>query len=113
MTRVILDPMCIKGTIALAIDNRGTLLPCCQCDNPLTINHPLMKPLIAVSNINDHDTIHEILLQDEWKVFEENLKKNIGPPACIKACSVRSSDYKLTEILVDPDTGTQSIFTEY
>lgn len=81
-----LDPMCLKGTIAMAITNRGELIPCCRCDDPHTIEDPEFQKLLAVSNISEYKSIEEILETSEWKKFAENLKNNVGPQACWYTC---------------------------
>jgi len=81
-----LDPLCLKGKIAMAITNRGELIPCCRCDDPHTINDPEFQKLLKVSKISDYETIEEILQTDEWKKFEKNLRNHIGPKGCWYTC---------------------------
>ena len=92
MNKILLDPMCFDDRIPFAITNRGELLPCCYCDNVKTLKTPIFKKLTAVSNIEDHDSLEEILLKDEWREFVEMLEKNQEPPPiCIETCG-RSPD---------------------
>ena len=81
-----LDPMCFKG-FPMAITKDGCLIPCCYCDVPETMNDPDFKKLLAVSKIDNYDSIQEILENEEWKEFEENLKNDIGPHSCWNTCS--------------------------
>jgi len=81
-----LDPLCLKGKIAMAITNRGELIPCCRCDDPHTTNDTEFQKLLKVSKISDYDSIDEILKTKEWKRFKKNLENNIGPKACWETC---------------------------
>lgn len=86
-------PQCLSNNESYAIDNRNTLLPCCYVDN---FGHPknkLLENLIKVSNIDDHDSIEDIIKQKEWQDFyrilveakkTNNLKKL--PEACKVSC---------------------------
>lgn len=82
-----LDPQCFKGTIGLAITNRGQLIPCCRCDMPETMHDPEFKKLLEVSYIADYDSLDQILKTKHWKRFYKNLKRGIGVPACHFTCS--------------------------
>ena len=85
-----LDPMCFKG-FPMAITNKEVLLPCCYLDSFYNMERPEMQKLIKVSNLNDHDSIEEILLQPEWQEFYHNLTNHKGPPACFHTCSKSQS----------------------
>lgn len=89
MTKIQLKPMCFDD-FQMAITKEGFLLPCCYCDDFGTLNDPTMKKLLTVSNINNYNNIGDILKTKEWKQFYKNLKRNVGPPACIRTCSVNT-----------------------
>jgi len=96
-----LDPMCFKG-FPMAITKDGYLIPCCYCDVPETMNDLEFKKLLSVSKIDDYNTIEEILENDEWLAFENNLKNNIGPHSCWNTCST-GVDIRQNNA-VDPET---------
>lgn len=76
-----------------AVTNRGHLIPCCWLDTPNTLKHPIMKKLLKVSKIDDHNSIEDILLTKEWQDFARNLtESNIDKilPECYKMCKKRS-----------------------
>jgi hypothetical protein len=99
-----LDPLCFKGSIAFAVTNRGHLIPCCRCDDPLTINDPEFQKLLSVSKISEYDSIDQILATNEWKEFEENLRNHTGPDACIRTCQKhKSQNTKQVIKVIDPD----------
>jgi len=81
-----LQPMCFEGKISFAVTNRGHLIPCCRCDDPETMNDPEFQKLLAVSKIEDHESIDQILIKPEWIKFVKNLQQHQGPDACIKIC---------------------------
>lgn len=83
---IILDPLCFKGEIAMAVTNRGELIPCCRCDNPWNSADPNFKKLLSVSKVSKDNKVDDILKKPEWKEFRKNLKKNIGPPSCVTTC---------------------------
>jgi len=85
---MVLDPQCMKDEMSYAVTNRGELVPCCRCDDWETVDEPDFKRLLAVSKIEDYDTIDEILLQPEWIEFQNNLKNNKGPYACWYTCRI-------------------------
>lgn len=103
--KVELDPLCQKGKIAMAVTNRGQLIPCCRCDDPRTMNDPEFQKLLKVSNIRDYDSIQEILNTKEWAEFNENLKNNIGPNACLETCRKNKPEEEIQNLKVfDPNT---------
>lgn len=81
-----LRPLCFEGTIAFAVTNRGHLIPCCRCDDPETMNDPEFQKLLAVSKIQDYESIDNILIKPEWIEFVKNLQQHRGPAACINTC---------------------------
>ena len=86
-----LDPKCLKGEIAVALTNRGELIPCCYCDDSPTLRDKKFKKLLEVSKISKVDDIMEIFLTKEWIDFAKDLENNIGPAACINTCKVRNN----------------------
>lgn len=97
-----LDPLCFKDRIAFAVTNRGHLIPCCRCDDPLTMNDPEFQKLLAVSKISDYNSIEEILVTKEWKEFEENLRNHKGPHACFHTCRKNKEEKNIQSIkLID------------
>ena len=101
-----LDPQCFNGKIAFAVTNRGHLIPCCRCDDPLTMRDTKFQELLAVSKISDNNTIDDILETAEWKLFYINLTKHQGPPACELTCNKNMNKDKIQEVkLIDLDTG--------
>jgi hypothetical protein len=107
-TNVILDPQCIKGTMAFAITNRGHLIPCCRCDDPPTMNDPEFQKLLAVSKISDYNSIEEILKTTEWIEFEKNLKEHKGPQTCYNTCRKNKKESEI-QTLKMIDTKTNKI----
>ena len=106
MKKIKLDPKCLKDATQLPITNEGQLIPCCYLDSGHTRGNPLYEKLLQASKISDYETIDEILNTLEWKEFEENLKIDIGPPACVNTCRVRDSeDIIRKEFLIHPKTG--------
>ena len=88
-----LDPKCFdKRQPCYGFTNRGELLPCCWLDvqnnNPVD---PSYQKLLNVSNIKDHDSIEDILLQPEWIEFNKNLAKGKGFPICYKVCKKKET----------------------
>ena len=83
-----LKPACFEE-FPLAITNQGVLLPCCYCDDPHTTTDREFKKLMAVSKLDDYDSIEQILATKQWKRFYKNLTRNVGPPACMTVCSVK------------------------
>lgn len=106
MSEIKLDPLCFK-TFPMAVTNTGHLIPCCYCDDKLTLNDPEFKKLLEVSNINNYNTLDEIVVTKPWKRFYKNLLRHKGPPACMYTCRVRSdkNDIVRKDTWIDPDTG--------
>ena len=96
-----LDPLCFKDAIALAVTNKGVLIPCCRMDDPHTMIDPSMQQFLKVSVINENNSIEDILKSKEWKEFADNLSKNIGPNACRTTCAKQK---KYTQVVEWVDT---------
>jgi hypothetical protein len=102
-----LDPQCFKGTIGLAVTNRGQLIPCCRCDVPQVVNDPEFKKLLETSYIADYNDPKDILKTKYWKRFYKNLKRNIGPICCHQTCGKNKSEDEVQVIKhVDVQNGT-------
>ena len=72
-----------------AVTNRGHLIPCCWRDQTEELKHPTMQKMLAVSKIDEVESIDEILLSEPWQKFakdlaERNMKEIM--PVCIKHC---------------------------
>ena len=93
-----LNPKCLveKDPKAMAITNKGYVVPCCYCDQPSTMNDPEFKKLLKVSNIDSYDDLEEIFYNKEWIEFYENLKQHKGPPCCISTCGKNEGRTKQT-----------------
>lgn len=89
-----LKPRCLEGKIAFAVTNRGHLIPCCRCDDWVTMNDPEFQKLLDVSRIEDHESIDQILSKPEWIEFAKNLQQHRGPDACITTCREDKPDDK-------------------
>ena len=103
-----LAPKCLTGHQSVAYTNRGHLIPCCYCDTINSYRDPRFKKLLAVSKVSEHESIEDIVMQDEWLDFEENLRKqNIDKvlKTCIKTCQVREDKEDLVrkETYIEPD----------
>lgn len=81
-----LDPLCLKGAIAIAVTNQGHLVPCCRCDDPRTMNNPEFQKLLAVSKISDYENIEQIMYTEEWSKFKSELEQHRAPPGCWSVC---------------------------
>ena len=101
-----LDPLCFKDAIALAVTNKGVLIPCCRMDDPKTMNDPRMQKMLEVSNIDSSNTIEDILKSKEWKDFADDLAKNIGPNACRTTCA-KTKKYTQTVEWIDTKEGVR------
>ena len=97
--KIILEPRCMpaKGSIEkrmqAAMTNRGELIPCCWMDQSSALEHPVMKQMLKVSKISDHNSIEDILTTKEWQEFAKNLaEKNLDKVlrVCIIHCQKRS-----------------------
>jgi hypothetical protein len=99
-----LDPLCFKDAIALAVTNKGVLIPCCRMDDPKTMNDPRMQKMLEVSTIDNTNSIEDILKSKEWKEFADNLSKNIGPNACRTTCA-KAKKYSQTVEWINTETG--------
>ena len=108
--KIILEPRCmpahgsIEKRMQAAITNRGELIPCCWMDQSSALEHPVMKEMLKVSKISDHNSIEDILLTKEWQEFARNLaEKNLDKvvPTCITHCKKRTGRdrQKIEEII--------------
>ena len=97
--KIILEPRCmarknsIEKRMSPAVTNRGELIPCCWCDQPRASKDPIMKQMLKVSKISDHNSIEDILTTKEWQEFAKNLaEKNLDKVlrVCIIHCQKRS-----------------------
>ena len=100
-----LDPKCCDGPVIqnikqLAINNRGELMPCCWFDTTKGRKDPIYKKLIAVSKINDHNSIEDILYSEVWQEFFEGLMNDKGARQCHKSCPKRGTS-KETNITIN------------
>lgn len=99
-----LDPKCINGKQeAFGFTNRGELIPCCWLDTQVNRRDEDYMTLVLASNINDYDSVEEILLQDEWVDFRNNLKNNKGFAICHFVCKKRDSPQHKREVVLDDD----------
>ena len=83
-------PDSISSKMDPAVTNRGHLVPCCFIDQQEELDDPIMKKMLKVSKISEHNSVEDILYSDEWKEFAKNLaEKNIDKimPVCILHCS--------------------------
>lgn len=87
-----LEPQCLTGKMQVAYSNRGHLIPCCYCDTQRTMADPKFQKLLKVSKVSEVNDIEEILLSKEWLEFEEDLRNDIGPWACVNTCRVRPDE---------------------
>ena len=105
LEKIKLKPKCLTGEMQLAYTNRGHLIPCCDCDTQKTMADPEFKKLLAVSKVSEVNDIEEIIYSKEWMDFEENLRNDKGPWACINTCQVRpdEDDIVRKETYITPD----------
>lgn len=103
MKNVKLWPRCMGKHISKmdpAVTNRGHLVPCCFIDQQEELDDPIMKKMLKVSKISEHNSVEDILYSDEWKEFALNLNKskrrswarqNMDKimPVCIIHCSYK------------------------
>lgn len=87
-----LDPKCIDNRQpSFGLTNRGELIPCCWMDTQFNRFDEDYQKLLAVSKIEDYDSIDEILLTDEWIEFSKNISKGIGFAWCHHVCKKRET----------------------
>ena len=80
----------ISSIMDPAVTNRGHLVPCCFIDQQEELDDPIMKKMLKVSKISEHNSVEDILLSDEWKEFARNLaERNMDKimPVCILHCN--------------------------
>lgn len=105
--KILLDPKCINGTIDMAVDNRGRLIPCCYCDVPKMTNDPEYSKLLEVSYLENYDSVEEILATKQWKRFFKRLKQNNGFSECNKVCRKDKSElHTRVSTYHDPENGS-------
>ena len=73
----------------------------------LTLTKTLILKLLAVSKVSEHESIEDIIMQNEWLEFEENLREqNLDKVlrTCIKTCQVREDKEDLVrrETYIEP-----------
>lgn len=107
-TDIELEPLCFKKEIAMAVTNRGHLIPCCRCDNPANMADPEFQKLLKVSKISDYNSINEILETDEWNNFRKDLRNNKGPASCVYTCRKNKPEEEV-QILKKLNTETQKL----
>ena len=88
-----LEPKCMlqgkERRQQVAVTNRGHLIPCSWIDQTEELKHPTMQKMLAVSKIDEVESIDEILSSEPWQKFardlaERNMKEIM--PVCIKHC---------------------------
>lgn len=101
-----IDPKCFnKKQPAFAVTNRGELIPCCWCDTQVVRAEKRYQKLLMVSNLDDYDSIDEILLTDEWVQLFNDLQNNKGFSVCHSICKKRDVDQHKKETYYDSKTG--------
>jgi hypothetical protein len=101
-----LDAKCFnKKQPAFAITNRGEVIPCCWLDTKVQREEEDYQKLLAVSHLDDYDSVDEIFLTEEWVNFFENLSKGKGFTICHHVCKKRTVDQHKKEIYYDSKTG--------
>ena len=104
-----LKPACFEG-FPIAITNEGVVIPCCYCDDKSTLNDPEFQKLMAVSRLEDNDSIDQILAKKEWKRFYKNLRRNQGPDACKKTCGIKEEGKGVRQDMhIDTDANSSNI----
>ena len=90
-----LNPKCVLTKKSLALSNEGIVLPCCECDTKLQwekYTTKLFIKLTELSNIEDFDSIEEVISQPVWKEFQDELLEDRGPEWCYQVCGVNEND---------------------
>lgn len=87
-----IDPKCLDDRQpSFGLTNRGELIPCCWMDNQTNRYDEDYQKLLAVSKIEDYDSIDEILYTDEWIQFSKNISNGIGFISCYQVCKKRET----------------------
>jgi len=88
-----LEPRCMlqgnERRQQAAVTNRGHLIPCCWIDQTDELKHPTMQKMLAVSKIDEVESIDEILLSEPWQKFAKDLaERNYKEimPVCVTHC---------------------------
>ena len=88
-----LEPRCMlqgnERRQQAAVTNRGHLIPCCWIDQTYELKHPTMQKILAVSKIDEVESIDEILLSEPWQKFAKDLaERNYKEimPVCVIHC---------------------------
>jgi len=103
-----LDPKCFDTRQqAYGFTNRGELIPCCWCDTQYNRRDKDYQKLLMVSKLEDHDSIEEIVTQEEWVEFYENLKQNKGFWVCHHVCKKRETPQHKKETRISPNGETR------
>ena len=87
----------------MAITNDGIVLPCCECDTRQSWKNqstPAFIQLVEKSNINNFNTINDIINQPIWKRFQNELLDDIGPDWCYEVCAVNKDDRRESKKVV-------------
>lgn len=90
-----INPQCLLTTKSLAITNEGIVLPCCECDSPHRYSRsatPGFMNLLKTSNIDDFDSIEDVISQPSWKRFQEDLLNDQAPEWCYEICDIKKED---------------------
>jgi len=97
-----LDPKCLDDRQpSFGLTNRGELIPCCWMDNQVNRHDEDYQKLLAVSKIEDYDSIDEILFTDEWIQFSKNISNGIGFISCHHVCKKRETPQHKRESLYE------------
>ncbi len=99
-----LEPRCMlqgnERRQQAAVTNRGHLIPCCWIDQKEELKHPTMQKMLAVSKINEVESIDQILLSEPWQKFAKDLaERNFKEimPTCVTHCIKRYDKDKLKD----------------
>lgn len=92
----LLDPQCLKGTMQVALTNKGELIPCCYLDTRANNENETYKKLLKVSKIKDYEKIEDIYFTKEWLDFANDLRNDKGPIGCFLTCPNSKDDKNKT-----------------
>ena len=94
-----LRPKGFYNEIQTSLTNRGHLIPCCNVDQPSTLEMPMMKKMLKVSKLDEVDNVEDILFSKEWSQFADNLNNNIGLDVCYEICG--ETKQQKNEVYID------------